>query len=163
MARRDPRIATSFLIAGFLAATPPVAFAQKARISDLSDIAFGSVSNLSTDVSLAQSLCAFTQSASGNYLVTATGSGPASAFALASGPAQLAYEVQWASSPNQTTGIPLTAGVPLTGVPSAATQQTCNAGPASSASLIVILRASQLGAAQAGTYSGALTLMIAPE
>ena len=163
MALRNPHIATSVLIAGFLAAAPQVAHAQKARISDLIDVAFGAISNLSTDVSRAQSLCAFTQSASGNYLVTATGSGPASAFALASGLAQLAYEVQWASSSNQTTGIPLTAGVPLTGVPSAATQQTCTAGPASSATLIVILRASQLGAAQAGTYSGALTLMIAPE
>lgn len=163
MARRNLHIASSVLIAGLLAAVPQVAHGQKVRISKLSDVAFGAISNLSTDVSQAQNLCAFTQSVTGNYLVTATGGGADSAFVLSSGSAQLAYEVQWASSANQANGIPLAVGVPLTGVPSAATQQTCNAGPASSASLIVILRASQLGAAQAGTYSGGLTLMIAPE
>ena len=163
MARRYLHIATSVLIAGLLGTAPQVAIGQKARISGLSDVAFGSISNLSTDITQAQNLCAFTQSVTGNYLVTAAGSGAGSAFALASGPAQLAYEVQWASTPNQLSGNPLTTGVPLTGVPSSATQQTCNAGPTSSASLIVILRASQLGAAQAGSYSGALTLMITPE
>lgn len=161
MTCRDHRFATSVLILGLLAAVPQVAIAQRARITDLSDVAFGAISNLSADVSLARSLCAY--STNGNYRVSATGSGPASTFALSSGSALLAYEVQWASSANQTTGIPLSAGVPLTGLASAATHQACNAGPASSASLIVILRASQLGAAQAGTYSGALTLMISPE
>lgn len=155
--------ATSILTAGLLAAFPQTALAQKARISNISDVTFGTVTNLSSDVKAAQNLCAFTQSATSNYSVTATGGGGGGAFTLAAGSPQLAYEVEWAASPNQTTGIALSAGVALTGLKSSATQQTCNAGPQSSASLIVIIRASQLGAALAGSYSGALTLMIAPE
>ena len=163
MARRDLFSVTSILAAGLLAACPQTALAQKARVSDLSDVNFGTVTNLSSDVRAAQNVCAFTQSATGNYLITATGAGAGGAYAIVSGSAQLAYEVEWASSPNQTTGIALAAGVALTGLNSSATQQVCNAGPPSSASLIVIIRASQLGAALAGSYSGALTLMIAPE
>lgn len=163
MAPRYLFSATSILTAALLAAFPQTALAQKARISDLSDVTFGTVTNLSSDVRVAQNLCAFTQSATSNYLVTATGGGAGGAFAMVAGSAQLAYEVEWASSPNQTTGIALSAGIALTGLNSSATQQTCNAGSPSSASLIVIIRASQLGAALAGSYSGALSLMIAPE
>ena len=147
-----------------LAAFPQTALAQKARISDLSDVAFGTVTNLSSDVRAAQNLCAFTQSATSNYRVTATGGGGGGgAFTMTAGSSQLAYEVEWASSPNQTNGIALSTGVALSGLNSSATQQTCNAGPPTSASLFVIFRASQLGAALAGSYSGALNLMIAPE
>ncbi len=163
MARRDLFSVTSILTAGLLAAFPQTALAQKARISNLSDVTFGTVTNLSSDVRAAQNLCAFTQSATSNYRVTATGGGGGGAFTMTAGSSQLAYEVEWASSPNQTNGIALSTGVALSGINSSATQQTCNAGPPTSASLIVIIRASQLGAALAGSYSGALNLMIAPE
>jgi hypothetical protein len=46
---------------------------------------------------------------------------------------------------------------------STATQQTCNSGPATSASLVVILRTAALSSAAAGSYSGSLTLVIGPE
>ena len=53
--------------------------------------------------------------------------------------------------------------VPLTGQISSATQQTCNNGPANSASLVVIVRSAALSSAAAGSYSGTLTLVIGPE
>ena len=141
----------------------PEAVAQKARLGDLNDIAFGAISNLSADVAQAQSVCAFSQSATNGYNVSATGSGPGGAFTLSAGAAQLDYDVQWAAAPAQTSGTALAPGGVLSGLTSTASQQTCNSGPASSASLIVILRAAQLGAATAGSYTGTLSLTIAPE
>ncbi|MFC4296151.1 hypothetical protein ACFO0A_13910 [Novosphingobium tardum] len=139
---------------------PAPASAQKVRITGLADLAFGSINNFSADASIAQDVCVYSQ-ASG-YLVTATGAGPGGAFELASGSLRLPVEVQWSDSPGQTIGTALSPGVPLAGPSSAATQQTCNAGPLTSASLIVLLRAAALGAATSGSYSGTLTLIIAP-
>jgi hypothetical protein len=95
--------------------------------------------------------------------VQATGSGSGGAFTLASGSASLAYEVQWSQVSGQTSGTQLSPNVALTGQVSSATQPSCNSGPSTSASLIVILRSAQLSAAAAGSYSGTLTLLVAPE
>jgi hypothetical protein len=59
--------------------------------------------------------------------------------------------------------VQLSPNVPLTGQTSTATQQTCNSGPATSASLIVVLRSTALSSATAGTYNGAVTLLVGPE
>ena len=96
-------------------------------------------------------------------MVTATGTGPAGAFQLASGLGSLPFEVQWSSVSGQTSGATLSPNVPLTGQVSSATQQTCNSGPASSASLVLVLRSAALSSATAGTYNGTLTLVVGPE
>ena len=140
----------------------PVLAASNVRITGLSDVAFSSVS-FSSDTTLAENVCAYSNSSTNGYRVTATGTGSGGAFSLASGSNVLAYEVQWSAQSGKTSGVQLTAGVPLTGLTSTATQQACNAGPATSASLIVILRSSAVSAATAGTYNGSLTLLIAPE
>jgi hypothetical protein len=57
----------------------------------------------------------------------------------------------------------LSPNVALTGQTSSATQQFCNSGPASPASLILVLRGSELARARQGNYSGTLTLLIAAE
>ena len=75
----------------------------------------------------------------------------------------MAYDVQWSGSPGQSSGAQLTPNVPLTGQVSTASQQTCNNGPVSSASLIVILRSAALSSATAGTYNGTLTLLVGAE
>jgi hypothetical protein len=95
--------------------------------------------------------------------VTATGTGPGGAFQLSSGALALPFEVQWSSSSGQSSGVQLSPNVPLTGQTSTATQQTCNSGPATSASLIVVLRSTALSSATAGTYNGAVTLLVGPE
>jgi hypothetical protein len=135
---------------------------DKARISGLSDVAFGAIGNLSIDQRSSQSLCLYTSSAGGGYSITATGSGAGGAFTLDSGGSTLAYEVEWADSPGLATGSALSAGSPLAGQVSAANNQNCSPAPATTASLIVVLRASALGSATTGAYSGTLSLLVAP-
>jgi len=141
----------------------PAKAQNRVRITKLSDVAFGSLSNLSVDAIQAQSICLFSQTATKGYNVRATGSAPGSALALVSGANLLAYEVQWNQLSGQSSGTQLTSGVTLTGQTSLATQQTCNSGPATSASLILILRSTALSNARAGSYTGTLTLVIGPE
>jgi len=146
-----------------LMAAPAGAASNNVRITNLSDVAFGSVGNLSVDSVSRQDVCVFANTATNGYTITASGSSGGGAFALSSGPNLLGYEIQWSQSPGQSSGTQLTPNTTLTGLVSAATQQTCNAGPASSASLIVVLRASNLSSAAAGPYSGALVLVVGPE
>lgn len=146
-----------------LALYPLPATAQKARITNISDVSFGLISNLQADSRQSQSLCLFSQGTGGAYSVSASGSGAGSSFALTSGSDSLAYEVEWSPQSGQTTGTSLEPGVPLTGQTSAASHQTCNSGPATSASLTIVLRAAQLSQAREGSYSGLLTLLVAAE
>jgi len=137
-----------------------LAQSNKVRITELSDVAFGQLAGLS-DAYLSQSVCAY--STTSGYFVTASGSGSGGAFSLASTSSTLPYEVMWAASSGQSSGTALTAGVASPAFASGATQQTCNSGPPTSASLIVVIRASALSAAQAGTYQGTLSITIAPQ
>lgn len=146
-----------------IAAQPALAASNKVRIGNLNDVSFGTIANLEVDAVASQSVCLYADTATNGYSITASGTGPAGAFALSSGTATLPYDVQWSSSAAQSAGTQLTANVPLTGQVSAATQQTCNTGPATSASLIVVLRSAALSSAAAGTYNGTLTLLVGPE
>lgn len=139
------------------------AYAQRVRITNLSDVNFGTISNLSANISRSQSICVFADSGTRGYNIRAIGSGASGAFTLADGAQTLSYEVQWSSSSGQTPGARLTPNVPLMGLTSTATHQFCNSGPATSARLILILRSGVLSNATAGSYSGSLTLVVAPE
>ena len=141
----------------------PALAADKVRITGLADVAFGTIGNLGIDAVRSQSVCLYSNSSTNGYNVTATGGGPGGSFQLSSGGLSLPYEVQWSSSAGQSSGTKLDPNVPLTGQVSAATHQTCGSGPASSASLIVVLRSSALSSATAGTYNGTLSLLVAPE
>jgi hypothetical protein len=132
------------------------------RISGMSDIAFGLLSS-GSDATSAQNVCAFSTTATKGYHVTASGSGASGAFTLANSGSTLAYEVQWNKLSGQSSGTNLTPNVALTGQTSAATQQQCNSGPASSATLIVVVRGTAVGTAAGGNYSGTLTLLLGPE
>lgn len=141
----------------------PASAADKVRITGLADVAFGTIGNLQVDAVRSQSLCLYSTASTNGYNVTASGTGPGGAFQLSSGGLSLPFEVQWSSSAGQSSGTQLSPNVPLTGQVSSATQQTCNSGPASSASLIVILRSNALTSATSGTYSGTVALIVAPE
>lgn len=146
-----------------LVIAPSNAHAQKAQISGLSDVTFGTIANFSTDLSSSQNVCVYSSvKTTGLYSVTGTGSGSGGAFTLASGSNTLAYEVQWAASANQTSGTSLNPGVALTALSSSASSATCSSGPTSSASLITVLRTTNIQAANAGSYTGTLTLLVAP-
>lgn len=142
---------------------PAEAASNKVRITNLSDVAFGTLANLSIDAVRSQSVCLYADTNTNGYNVTATGTGPGGAFELSSGVRSMAYVVEWNSSSGQSAGAQMTPNVPLTGQVSAATHQTCNNGPATSASLVLILRSSALSSATAGTYNGTLTLVVGPE
>jgi hypothetical protein len=144
------------------AGEPASAASNKVRISKLVDIAFGTIANLGADAVRSESVCLFADTSTNGYNVTATGTGTGGAFEL-SGPGPMVYDVQWSSSSGQSSGTQLVPNVPLTGQVSSATQQTCGTGPATSASLVVILRAAALSSAGAGAYNGTLTVLIGPE
>jgi len=146
-----------------LCAAPAAAASNKVRITSLSDVAFGTVANLSSDAVQSQSLCLYADTATNGYNVRASGSGAGGAFTLASGANSLPFEVQWSSASGQSNGTQLTANVALSGQVSNATQQACSNGPATTASLIVILRSAALSSAAAGPYNGSLTLIVGAE
>lgn len=147
----------------WLSVSPVEGASNKVRITNLGDVAFGSVTNLTTDSVQSQSLCLFSDTITAGYNVTAAGSGLGGAFELASGSQTMAYEVQWSGAPNRTSGSQLIPNVPLVGQYSNASHQTCSNGPTTSASLIIVLRSAVLSQAVAGNYSGTLTLLVGPE
>lgn len=134
------------------------------QITGLSDVDFGTIVNLSVDAVSAQSVCVFSDTATKGYQITATGSGSSGAFTLsASGGRRLAYDVEWNHLSGQSSGTQLTSKVTLTGQVTNATAAACTSAPSTTASLIVIERASALSSAVAASYSGNLTLLIGPE
>jgi hypothetical protein len=149
----------------FLAAVmhPLPASAQKVRITNLSDVNFGLISNLQADSRQSQNICLYSNTTGSRYSVAASGSGTGSSFALSSGSDSLAYEVEWSDQSGQTTGTGLAPNVAVTGQASSATHQFCNSGPATSASLTIVFRSSDLSQAREGSYSGSLTLLVAAE
>lgn len=138
--------------------------ADKVRISALSDVTFGTIANFASDSFRSQSVCVYSKSPPlDRYRITASGSGPAGSFRLTSGSDSLPYEVQWRDVSGQATGTPLVAGQPLTAQQNSATVDDCSKGPATTGSVIVILRAAAVGSVTSGTYTGTLSLLVAPE
>ena len=155
-------IALTILIA--IAIAVP-AGAATVRITGLRNVIFASL-DIAVDAINSQSICVYSDTATKGYSVTATGSGSGSAFTLSGGAVggALPYIVQWGQTPGQTVGTQLNPGTALTGQKSTATQQRCSNGPSSTASLIIVLRATNLQSATAGiSYTGTLTILIAPE
>lgn len=136
---------------------------NRARISGLSDVAFTS-QDPNTAASSAQNVCVWSNTATKGYTVTATGSGAANAFTLANAALTVPYSVQWNASSGQTSGTALVTGTASAGLVSTATQQTCASGPATTSSLVVGIGTADLGGMQsATTYTGTLTLVVAPQ
>jgi hypothetical protein len=147
-------------------ASAATADAPGARISGLSDVAFGTISNFSSDLVVSQDVCVFAKGLDDGYRITATGSGSSGAFQLASGSDTLPYEVQWSGTSGQSNGSQLLANQPLTGLHTGGgpgAKDDCSKGPAATASLILILRSTAVGTAISGTYGGSLTLLVTPD
>lgn len=178
---RSIALATGLLLAG-TAAVPAVAATQgslgatstgtvaisasvpaRARLSGLNNVTFANA-NPANAASNAQSVCAWSNTVTKGYRITATGSGAGSAFTLAAGGLTVPYSVQWNATSGQTSGTALTAGTQSGGFVSTATNQLCASGPNASASLIVGITANDLQTMQASTnYTGTLTLLMTPQ
>lgn len=158
-----PRAAACLAMILALIGQPHLASAQKVRVTSLSDVDFGLLSNLQADSRRSQNICLFSNSSGGAYSVAASGSGAGSAFTLSNGSNSLVYEVEWSDQSGQSNGSSLMPNAALTGRTSSASHQFCNSGPAASASLIIVLRSTDLAQAREGSYSGSLTLLISAE
>jgi hypothetical protein len=149
-------------LAAALAGGGPAA-AQQIQITRLADFAFGTV-GVDADISSSKDLCVSSSGLLARYTLVATGSGANRAFTLAGAGAPLAYEVQWSATAGRTTGTALVAGVATTGLTTTALGLNlgCVLGN-DTASLIIVLRSSELSKATAGPYTGTLTLLVAAE
>lgn len=136
---------------------------NRVQLTGLTDVSFTN-QDPATPASNAQNVCVWSNTSTKGYNVTATGSGAASAFTLANGALTVPYSVEWAGTSGQSSGTALASGSALTGLTSTATSATCSAGASSSASLIVKISSANLQTMQAATsYTGTLTLVVAPE
>lgn len=136
---------------------------NRARITGLTDVAFTN-QDPSTAATNAQNVCVWSNTATKEYTITATGSGASSAFTLSNGTTTVPYSVEWAASSGQTSGTALATGTASAALTSTATQQSCASGPAASASLVVGITTTNLGTMSAGSsYTGTLTLLVTPQ
>lgn len=134
----------------------------RVQITGLTDVVFGTI-DPTVAASSAENVCVWSNTSGKGYTVTATGNGTANAFTLTDGTNTLPYSVQWANTSGQTSGSALTTGTALGGLTSTAVNPTCSAGPPTTASLIVGMTAANLQAAVASSYTGTLTLVVAPQ
>lgn len=148
-------------ILGALGPQPLQAQSMKVEVSGLSDVNFGQITNFQSDLRQAQSVCVAANSNGERYSVQASGSGAGGAFALSNGDYNLPYNVEWSPNAGQSSGVQLSSSTPLTSQVTSERGPRCKNGP--SASLVVVLRASETSKAQQGSYSGSLTLLISPE
>lgn len=136
----------------------------RVQISKLTDLVFGTV-DPTANAAKTENVCVWSNTSGRTYQITASGSGggASNTFALTDGTTELPYSVEWAASSGQTSGTALATGTALTGLTSSATNPTCSVGSATTASLIVKMAASDLQAAVASSYTGTLTLVVAPQ
>ena len=136
---------------------------NRVQISKLSDVSFTN-QDPSTAASSSQNICVWSNTPTKGYNIKASGSGASSAFTLANAALTVPYSVEWSSSSGATSGTALTAATALTGQTSTATSPDCSSGAATSASVIVKISAANLQSMQGGvSYTGSLTLLVAPE
>ena len=141
--------------------------AARVAISNLNDLTFADsdfapVIGTGNSAQKTDNVCAWSNNADRSYFITASGSGTANAFTLASASNPvIPYSVSWAQSSGQTTGAALTAGTKSAKLISAATTSTCGGG--NSATLIVAITGANAETMLAGAaYTGTLTLLMTP-
>ena len=134
------------------------------QVSSLRDVNFDIV-DPSVTATDAQNICVFSNTPTRGYNITATGDGAANAFTLANAAAAtIAYSVEFADTTDQTTGDVLAPGTPLTGQTTTAISIACLVVPLAAASLIVSITPEEQQKMVGGqSYTGTLTLLVAPE
>jgi len=131
------------------------------RISDLDDIDLGTFAGAALDGT--DDVCVWSTTRA--YSITATGDGGGGSFTLTGNTSgdDLAYAVEWADNAGETSGTTLSSGTTLTGRTTNATSTDCNGGNDPNATVIVDVADTDLAAVTADSYSGTLTLLVAPE
>ena len=155
--------AIAALLVTLAVSSPASAAKNEVQITKLTDIAFGSISNVSADTTRTENVCIYSGTATSGYNVKARGSGTGNAYTLDSGGRTLAYDVQWAATSGQNVGASLTPNSTLGGLTTGAKNAGCTSAPTTTASLILIVRSAAASTATAGVYGGTLTLVFGPE
>lgn len=140
----------------------------QAQISDISDMTLTNWSIGDGAVTLSSNVCVY--SSTGNYKVTATGSGSGSAFSIASGSNTIPYTVTWnagGAGGLSNTGTSLTTNTQSASLGNASvTSANCSGGGAGNDTARVIVGISQASmdaAASSSTpYTGTITMLITP-
>jgi hypothetical protein len=128
------------------------------RITGVGNLDFGNYTGGSAP-SLYEPVCVYTNDASGNYKVTARGTGASYAFTVDDGNGHtIPYSVSWDDFSATISLSPDTASTTRSGANTSS--QTCGGG--NSARFQVSFTASALLSKPAGTYTGTLTLIIEP-
>jgi hypothetical protein len=132
---------------------------QLVRISALDDIPLGAYSG-TAGLSGSDQLCVYSNT--GGYTISAHGSGAGSDFLLVgnSGTATVPYTVQWADAAPAETGNSLSVNTAVSQSVSGV-NPTCGGG--NNATVIISVSGEALATAPADSYSGTLTLTVAPE
>ena len=140
----------------------------QAQISDLSDMTLSNWTIGSGAVALSSNVCVY--SSTGNYKVTATGSGLANIFTIASGLNLIPYSVVWNAGGAGSLGNTGTTLLPIIQSASFAnastSSATCSGGGSANDTARVIVNiasADMTAAASSSTaYTGTLTMLITP-
>lgn len=134
---------------------------NRALITSLTDVTFTNA-DPSVAATSSQGPCVWSNTSTRNYTITASGSGTAGAFTIASGAATIPYSVGWANSANASSLTALTAGSASSAVASNATNISC--GGSGNSTLKVTIGASDLqNMVATNSYTGTLTLVVTPQ
>ncbi len=134
-----------------------VGIGDSVRISNLQDIS-GTFDG-TNDIVGSSAACVY-RNGTGNYNLSATGSGTGGAFELTDGTNTVPFSVSF----NDGNGAQaLTTGVQLTGLSGADIMSPSCANTGDNGTIEVTITAADLSAVPGATYSGALTLLVAPE
>jgi hypothetical protein len=152
------KIVAAVLAVGSYAAP---ATAQLVRLSDLKDLNFANLVP-GRDAVVVEDVCIFSNAVGGAYRISVSGSAQGNSFILQGPGTALPIVLMWSARAGDRTGMAVHPGETRTGLHSAASDEACGSG--ASASLIVQIRAADLGHAMGGAlYSGTITLMVGPE
>lgn len=130
---------------------------DEVRISNLADINLGVFGG--ADAVGTTDACVY-RNGTGAYRITATGSGAASAFSLTDGTNSVGYSVEFDDG---TGAVAMGASTPMIGRTGADPASATCATTGNNAVVTTTVVATDAAALPAGTYTGTLTLLVAPE
>lgn len=132
------------------------------RIYGIANLPLGSYTGAPQGVSANDDVCVWTNQSSGNYKVTARGSGVNDAFTMSNGTGgTLPYEVKWNNATGTVGSVALTKGVQSSTFSIAVRPPSSCAG-SENANFQVLISQTELLKVKPGVYTGVLSLEIAP-
>ena len=144
--------------AGISLTIPP-----RISITRIADLNLGAWSG-SGDKADEDDVCIYTNNGTGNYQVTASGSGSGGSFELSDGLGNsITYSASWSNSIGSAGSVGLTSGTPLTNQSGACTtSSTCTGCGVNNANFSINIPANTLNSAVPGYYTGSISLVVEP-